>query len=290
MDCDFSLDPAVAGGRGVTGGCAACITQNRSECGIEGCFLLHNRNIPFSLLNMSVDNQDEQLRQLIKDVLHYPTDSRERDRAVRSLVKLMPHLPGVSKRQHPGIDYQEALFRAYEAACQNLGRFLQRFNLDIDTADGKVVREAFVRRFNRILNNKVADMYREIGDYLSLDVPISGKDGGTTFVDSVPDATLGGLDDIIAQERKEKVQQVGRELRVYIETDPEERLQNCHPRPHPQFNCQELAKRRLLKDPPDGWTDIIEQLQVPYGNVTHWQRRCLPLLKRIAQELGYQPE
>ncbi|MBW4491583.1 MAG: hypothetical protein KME26_00435 [Oscillatoria princeps RMCB-10] len=290
MDCDFSQRSAGAGGRGVAGECAACMTKNRSECGIEGCSLLHNRNIPFSLLNMPVDNQDEQLRQLIKDVLHYPTGSRERDRAVGSLVKLIPHLPSVSKRQYPRIDYQEALFRAYEGVCQNLGRFLQGVNLDIETADAQAVREAFVRRFNRILNNKVADLYREVGDYISLDAPINREEGGATFAENLSAPTLSGLDNIIKQERKEEVQLVDGKLRVYIETDPEGRLRNCHPRPYPQFNCQELAKRRLLKDPPDGWRELTEQLKVPYGNVTHWQRRCLPLLQRIAEELGYQPE
>ncbi|GAB4289369.1 MAG: hypothetical protein Fur0025_23780 [Oscillatoriaceae cyanobacterium] len=96
----------------------------------------------------------------------------------------------------------------------------------------------------------------------------------------------GEIADIIEQEG-----QVARKMLLYIKTDPQGRLRNCHPHKYPQFNCHELAKRRLLKNPPDGWKDITEELQVPYSTgVSHWLRKCLPLLQKIAQELGYQPE
>ncbi len=89
------------------------------------------------------EHQDEQLRQRIKDLLHYPTGSRERDRAVGSLVKLIPHLPGVSKRQYPRIDYQEALPSplSAELASSSIGftgrqRWIQlKFDLKADTQD-----------------------------------------------------------------------------------------------------------------------------------------------------------
>ena len=114
------------------------------------------------------------------------------------------------------------------------------------------------------------------------------------------DADLDGLsnvdycdcavnDDII--EQTEEIQQFIQKMLLYIKTDPEGRLRNCHPHKYPQFNCHELAKRQLLKDPPDRWKDITEELQVPYSTgVAHWQRKCLPLLQTIAQELGYQPD
>ncbi len=219
------------------------------------------------------DNQDELLLKVLKDVLHYPTGSRERDRAVGSLMKLIPHLPGVLKDQYPRIDYQKALFRAYEGVCLNLGSFLQRVNLDIETAEAKVVREAFVKRFNLIIKSNFDYLYRRFKYEVSLDIPINQEEDDITFADELYAPAIMGIEGLMQQER----QHFALELMVYIETDPEGKLRNCYPHQYPQFNCQELAKRRLLKDPPDEWKKIADELNVPFGNVAHWRRKCLPL-------------
>lgn len=243
-------------------------------------------------------SMDEQLCQLMGEVLRHGDGSTEQRQAIDPLLKLIPTLPGIyrdSRWEYQ--DYQDALNRALEGVSvyqkkvsgHGIRQFVKKFELDLDKDEPEVVRQCFVRRFNRIIKIKIAEIYNEKGDYLSLDYPID--DGGTTLGDLLPDRTLSGLDDMVEQEERAETQRIDEELRLYIEIDPEGRLRECHPDGYPQSNCQELAKRRLLKEPPDKWKDIAQELKTPYGTVTsHWHRKCEPLLQEIARSLGYQPE
>ena len=240
---------------------------------------------------LNQEEQDVLLCQLIQQVLQQADGSRQQKQAMESLLKMIPNLPSISRPPEPTIDDRDALNRAYEGVWQSIKRFPQLFNLDIDNADAVFVRECFVKWFKRILKNKIVDIYRQKGQYLSLDAPINPAEGGITFGETLPTSTPSGWNNIIENEQRAENQRLDGELRLYIEVDPEGKLRNCYPRKNPQCNCQELAKRRLLKDPPDKWTDIIANFKVPYGTVTaHWQRRCEPLLQEIAQDLGYQTE
>ena len=75
------------------------------------------------------------------------------------------------------------------------------------------------------------------------------------YLSQFTDQTLTGLDKLIDQEQEETTQHIGRNVWQYIEEDAEEILRNCHPSNHPEANCQELAKRLLLKNLRDKLAD-----------------------------------
>ena len=52
--------------------------------------------------------------------------------------------------------------------------------------------------------------------------------------------------------------------------------------------CQILSYRLIIKDPPDSFTQIAQDLDIPYQTlVSHW-KRSLPLLQAQAQIFGYE--
>ncbi|MEA5596701.1 caspase family protein [Rivularia sp. UHCC 0363] len=70
----------------------------------------------------------------------------------------------------------------------------------------------------------------------------------------------------------------------------EARLRNCHLQKHPECNCQLLAQRRLLKDPPNTLTNIAQDLNLTSAQVArHWSK-CKNILQEIVKNIGYLPE
>ncbi|MDE5081344.1 MAG: hypothetical protein O4805_15745 [Trichodesmium sp. St16_bin2-tuft] len=52
------------------------------------------------------------------------------------------------------------------------------------------------------------------------------------------------------------------------------------------MNLWEIAKRSLLKSPPQSFAEMARELDIPYqGLIAHNRRKCKPLLKQIYQEL-----
>ncbi|NES67552.1 MAG: hypothetical protein F6K24_21080 [Okeania sp. SIO2D1] len=111
---------------------------------------------------------------------------------------------------------------------------------------------------------------------ISLDAPISGSNNYS----NIP--TLG---DITTDDIPEPME-------TLIQEDFEEKLSaaiqglGCHPKDYPQCTCGEIAKRRLLRTPPQKFTEIAKELDVPYqALMAHNNRKCKPLLKEIYNEL-----
>lgn len=262
------------------------------------------QNISWSPVERSMDKRlderlDEKLCEAIREVLRHRDGSREQRRAMDGLVQIIPSLKGISRRQYPRIEYREALNQALVALSvyqkkisgHPLRLFVRKFNLNLDSEDSANIahiRECFVKRFNRILKNIIAQMYEKMDCHLSLDAPANPSSNGS--------ATLGSLmfdftENPIKQAEKAETMAIGRKVKLYIVEDPERKLRNCYPSGYPQSNCQELAKRRLLNEPPDKWKEIVRALEVPFGTVTaHWKRKCSPLLQEVVKNLGYQPE
>jgi AcrR family transcriptional regulator len=240
---------------------------------------------------------DEELTQLIREVLQYPDGSSQQEQAMERLLRLIPHLEGIDTGHEPGIDYLSAFnlalqgisIRKQNISSYHLQRFLTSFNLDIDNENSEIIRQNFVKRFNRILKNKKKDISRDLKRQpLSLDKPIDGQESETTHLSNISDKTLSGLDNLISKEEEEQIRRIGQRLWQYIEEDPEEILRNCHPRKRPNANCQQLARRFLLKEKPNK-IDIARELDInPQTLYSHWNRKCLPHLREIAIKFGYQ--
>lgn len=103
--------------------------------------------------------------------------------------------------------------------------------------------------------------------------------------------TLTGLDGYIENLQKQKIENIALDLENYLEKDPENKLSSCYPSDFSSCNCQFLAQKRYLQEPPDTFRNLAQKLNMPYRKITnHWYGRCKPLLQKIAQDLGYQPE
>jgi hypothetical protein len=239
-----------------------------------------------SLVKMSTGNQDVQFYQLIVGVIKSPDGSLEQINFMNNLLKLIPNLKGICKHYDSCINYQEPLNLALTSISIYNGnvsgyyfrKLIYSRQLDIDNDSPYIFRPKFIKWFNRILKNKITDVYRRISKQ---DLSLDNQDEPVA-------ETLSGIDQIIREEQEKVNVPIGRQLWNYIEEDSEGILRNCHPKNCSQANCQELAKRLLLKNPPDKLTDIARDLNVNNQTLNaHWKRTCLPLLRSIAKRFGY---
>ncbi len=228
-----------------------------------------------------MDDRDERLSALIAQVRQNPAPSRKWRTAMNQLLREIQQLPELKKSTHP--NYPEALNLTLEWVSRKITQFEQR-QPSISTSLSNWV--------NGYLGWRIQDLSSpEKNAPISLDAPIAVDAGARTRLEQLPDFTLSGLDGMIESAQKETIQRIGLELELYIEQDPEENLRNSYPRSYPECNCQLLSLRRVLKDPPDKFQDLAEELKVKYTTLnSHWKRKCEPLLQEIASNLGYGQE
>ncbi len=268
-------------------------TQSQLDSSHRRCAPLYCHNVSVSQL-WQLDTQqlgrktavDEQLRNLIDEVCRYPDPSPERQKALNRLLIVIQQLPGIYKSSHP--DYAEALNLTWEWVSRKIGEFKPRESS---------VQQSLVTWINGYLKWRVRDLYAKDNQYsVSLDRPISNDEGDqTTLLDQIPDRqfttpTLDLLEVKILQIQEAQRQRLGQQLRQYIEQDEERKLTDCHPRKHPECNCQLLARRLLLQEPPERIADISREFDVSNQTLySHWKNNCLPLLQDIGRKFGYQP-
>ena len=229
---------------------------------------------------------DEQLQKLIDTICGTPEiKTLERRRAMNRLLITLQHLPGLLKSAHP--DYLEALDRTWEWVSRNICAFKPRPHESIQTS--------LLRWVNSYLNWRIRDLPQpEQANQYRLDQVIdnSGEDP-TTWLEQMSETnwhipTLSGIDGYIDQLSNQKIQRLFLKIELYIEEDRDGKLRSCHPRKHPDCNCQVLTKRLLLQNPPARFADISREMGINYQTLkSHWENKCKPLLQEIAGELGY---
>lgn len=249
-------------------------------------------------------DEDERLNQLLAAVYQHPDGSREWRKAMSRLLIAMQGLPEF--RKYSGLDcpdyFLDALNRTWEWFSRHIRDFKPRTSS---------TRNDLVAWLNRYLYWRLKDLKspsaptRKI-KYFSLDATISNSDDVeiSTWLDRLsaqgqllgtPSSphVLSGLEIYLEQQQRQSEQSIVANIALYIEQDPEKRLQNCYPRKHPECNCQILSQRLLFifKDPPDRLADIARECKINYQTlVAHWKLKGIPLLQSIAIELGYQPK
>lgn len=228
-----------------------------------------------------MDDLDRRLSALIAEVRQNPANSRKWRKAMSKLLGEIQKLPGLRQSSHQ--DYPAALNLTLAWVSREIANFEQRQSS---------VSKSMVNWINGYLGWRIKDLYSPDKDApISLDAPIAVDAGETTRLELLPDFTLSGLDGAIESAQKETTQRIGLQLELYIEQDPEGKLKNSYPRSYPECNCQFLSLRRVLKEPPDKFQDLAEELNVKYTTLnSHWKRKCEPSLQEIARTLGYQQE
>ena len=206
------------------------------------------------------------------------------------LLIAMQRLPGLVRSRH--LDYLEALDRTWEWVSRDICRFQQRPHLSIQ--------EGLVKWINGYLYWRIRDLAGvEIAGQERLDKAIGNAVGDRpiTRLDQISEGDsqkvpmLSSLDAHIEIMKTQAKRNIAFSLEQLIEEDPEGELRSCHPRKHPQCNCQVLSQRVLLKHPPDKFSTISRDLDVNYQTMkSHWEKKCKPLLQKLAGDLGYSTE
>lgn len=250
-----------------------------------------------------MNSRDERLRGAIAAVRQHPKDSPQWRKAMNQLLMEIQQLPGLVRSSHP--DYWEVL----DDTLMQLGEKIEEFQPRHPSMEKSLViwinHKLRLRYEVRSLSSpkRIRPMPKTaLAEYkaqlrklpLSLDTPVS-DDSGATFADILPDenpSTLWELEaEIQRQQEKLKNKRIGKRMRQYIEQDPEGKLRNCYPRAERNCHCQLLSQRRCLKDPPDKFKDIAQDLDMALGRVTsHWFERCIPLLREVAESFGYRSD
>jgi hypothetical protein len=297
----------------------------------SGLFLLsHIETTLYLIIRQSLINQereqmdtDKKLREILitlrdaeaespqHELRDAEAESPQHKKAKNQLIKFLTQFPDVKKCRDARIDCEVVMQEAYYGLFKKIKEFL--LTIDLDNTPAPEVRVRLIKRFNEIVKNKEFDEYRKLKKQpFSLDNLLSQDGQGDTHLEQVSNEDLVGknsyptislLDELIEIED----QSIGSQLWQYINADPEGKLRGCYPsekidkerkgnqpenmRPRPDVNCQVLAQRLQLKEPPEQLSEIARELGISDQTLySHWKRRCLPLLREIAINFGYKPE
>jgi hypothetical protein len=225
---------------------------------------------------------DRLLYRLIAQVLNPSSNDDEKVQARKSVISLTSQLPGILTQKTLDIGlriyYDDAVIQTEEGIERNIKNFPQTYKLELSTASPSRLRKCWVRYYNLILKRKCIDLWRRKRNKRPLEL-----DGLPEGIE-VPDPGLIPMEVIIEEENKKIYQKI----KDYLEKDPDGELQGCLVKRNRNYSCWDLIKRRILKQPPDKWQDIVKEFNGLYGNITSdWHRYCNPLLKSIPAKFGY---
>ncbi len=208
--------------------------------------------------------------------------SRDRNRLLRYVQRSSLLLPST----HP--NYLEALNRTYEWLLRHLHEFQAKPSEDLETT--------FFRWINNHLSWRLKDLRTVSNSTYSLDQVMGRDHDSETYLEQTGETgwqapTLEGLDALLLQDNHEAVQRLFARFEGYVATDPEGRLQACHPRRYPECNAQALCQQVLLYFPQKQLRTISREFGINEQTLySHWEKKCKPLLRDILRELGYKPE
>ncbi|WP_341735342.1 hypothetical protein [Microcoleus sp. CAWBG640] len=236
---------------------------------------------------------DASLCQLIREALHSPQKAE-------TLALAIDHLPEIKRYLDKGWQpyYDEALPMTERDVNRNINRFPQMYRLNLESvncqnpSEAANVRRCFISWVMMILRRDCYDVKRRVNRprIVSTSETIGGEDSLTIEETIADDLTLSGIKLILERERRS----LARQMKCYIEEDPEMRLRNCHPRNNANLDCQLLSQKLLLEEPPLNPRQVARELTTPEKTIPEqtvydrWRNYCLPLLRIIARELGYE--
>lgn len=235
---------------------------------------------------------DEQLKKIIGEVCCHPDPSLERQKALNRLLMAIQQLPGIYKSSHQ--DYLEALNLTWEWVSRKICEFEVRSRSDSQGVSPSL-QQSLIIWINGYLKWRIKDLYTPDSKYtISLDKITRNHEGEeTTLLNILPDSrspsiSLNLLDIKIAQIQENERQQLGKTIGQYIEQDEQGKLKASHLRKNPECNCHLLSMRLLIQNPPHKIADIARELNISNQTLySHWRNNCLPLLREIGINFGY---
>jgi AcrR family transcriptional regulator len=246
---------------------------------------------------------DEQIQDLLTQLRRRspPLPSLARQKLLSRLLGYIQQSPALRRDSHQ--DYAAVLNKTLVWVCNHLEEFEPGDQAPstalISWVNGHLKWRLLDLKSPRSLpeddrTDKDINKIRQIGlRPVELDKALADDQGNQTGQGTtVPDPRQGGaslLDRWIEQLQQQQQHQMGREIRRYLETDPDGLLRACSPRNLPDCHCGELTRRIHLAVPPEAVRDIAKALSLSEQTLyTHWRTKCLPMLQIIA--LRHDPE
>ncbi|MDJ0743638.1 MAG: hypothetical protein QNJ32_09760 [Xenococcaceae cyanobacterium MO_167.B27] len=221
---------------------------------------------------------EEQIKEAISSVCGYDSQSLQRQKNLNRLLILIQQLPGIYKSSHQ--DYPEAYNRTLIWVSKNIDCF---------EPQGESIQQSFVTWINGYLKWRIRDLYVSDNSYdPQLVYPYSKDESGIDLIENIADPrfSLSLLDTQIAEIQANQQARLGKAIADYIQQDFNKKLTKTHPRKAPRCNCQCLAIRLLLQQPPQKISEIARELNINNQTLySHWKQKCLPLLQEISKEL-----
>jgi hypothetical protein len=240
--------------------------------------------------------EDKSLCKLLTIIANESETSSAYRRAVSRLISKAQKIPGLLKSSHS--NYPSALNLTWEWLAKNIKKF---------EPGTPSIQRSLLNWINGYLYWRIKDLYLQDENYIPLDRRLSHGELGNdeiTFADIVSNTDSNtpalkrrrdtgdadGLDIYIRKLQDKEIKKFWLKLEDYINKDPQGKLRNCHPRDCEKCNCKFLAERLLLKEAPDDFQSITEQVGINYQTVySRWNRECKLLLVTISLEIGYIP-
>lgn len=232
---------------------------------------------------------DEQLQQLIDKICgSLDRESSEWRKAISRLIFELQQLPGLLKSSHPL--YLEALDKTWEWVSNNICKFKPKPYIPVS--------KSLVTWINGHLSWRIKDLYRnqqrQSNHEESVYVVINqDSENPLMLIDQLSETgfnppKLTGLDAYLEEQRKKSILTIWQKFELYVQEDPEKLLCKCHPKKYRDCNCQLLSKKRLFTEPPEKFRHISKELGINEQTlISHWKKKCLPLLQKILEDLGY---
>ncbi len=203
------------------------------------------------------------LAQLVKEACEYPPGSRNRQKKLTQIIRLVNRKLWKENTAY----YEDALQETWIYFCQNICEGNTARIYDPEKA-------SVVTWLNNYLKWRLKDGYikteKQKNQTASVRVDQSNKI--IDPVDSLP--------------AKPNIPPILEEVRKWVIEDPEDRLRQTHLDHHPQITSQLLIWKRLPPETP--WKTLSEQYGISSGTLSSfYQRKCKPLLREFSKLQGY---
>ena len=220
------------------------------------------------------------LEPLLFEVLQHPAASPNHARAMHRLLLELQTLPGILRSAHP--DYPAALNATWVWLYKNI----ENFDISKSWVQNADLETAFVNWINGYLRYRIKDL-EVVGklDYISIEQVNTSPIATLTKIElerRLISPTLEGLEAKILQEHQQNQLKTYLKMTELLKADPQGILKSCHPKASSNCTCYEICQRYLLKQPPDTFTQIAQDLDINYQTlVGHWKRSCLKKLQQM---------
>ena len=212
-----------------------------------------------------MENLNVKLHQLVTEACKYPVGSRERQKNLTKIIRLIN-----SKLWRENAPYYEdALQQTWIYFCQNL-------------CEAKTAKQAYdpnrasvITWLNNYLKRRLQDHYLRVQKEKATQASVRKFDDTGDSFDLVANIPAPPQPPTLLPE-----------LKKWLAADPENKLRKTYIQNHPEVNCQVLILRRLPPETP--WKQLEKEFGISSKTLSSfYQRKCLLYLRKFAQSEGY---